>query len=84
MLQMLLNPHLFQNQILSWQWFQQITVISESMSPFSTEGKGLNFGPLIDGLLVLVDGLRKGFFSALFITLVLNPPEDTESITDTS
>lgn len=73
--QMMLSPHLFQNQVFSWQWLRQIT---ESMSAFCSEGKGLNcHDPLLDGLLVLVSGLGKGFFSALFITLESNPPEDS-------
>lgn len=77
----MLNPHLLQNQVLSWQWFRQITVISESMSAFSSEGKGLNYhDPLVDVLLVPVGGLRKGLFSALFTTLASDPPGDTENM----
>lgn len=73
--QMMLSPHVFQNQVFSWQWLRQIT---ESVSAFSSEGKGLNcHDPLLDGLLVLVSGLGKGFFSALFVTLESNPPEDS-------
>lgn len=74
----MLNPHLPQNQVLSWQCFLQITVISENMSVFPSEGKGLNYhDPFVDELLVLVGGIRKGFFPTLFITLVSNPPGDT-------
>lgn len=56
----------------------QTTGISESMSAFSSEDKGLNHHDLlVDGLLVPVGGLRKGLFSALFTTLVSDPPGDT-------